>query len=293
MNPAIVEYDDTFEELRADLEMEGRDLEWTITDPKYEDCEHQLAVLEQHLHSDIHLTSGRIDPDDANEFLLERIPYCLTQKSTLFHVAFFGQLRHYVTPLNPFDLEQLTVLNYKMSILHLHQKLWKTYLDAGTGRLRPIKLNDTQQTAQQLVHYWPKYLLTTSIARGFARKCLSTDMNHDEHIQNVKDYLDYLENQSKKYMEEFDRVKTDMLHYTKELDYQIETFVRKEVLIPVRLYFESWITLIEHDYDDRQLHSDYLALQPSQEHVRIVFLFDEMSMNLSLFVFLCFGFRRY
>ena len=49
-----------------------------------------------------------------------------------------GQLQPYHHALNPVVLEQLTVLNYRISIINFHKQLWDMYLKSGTGQIEII-----------------------------------------------------------------------------------------------------------------------------------------------------------
>jgi hypothetical protein len=93
------------------------------------DTEDRIDVHARSIRDQPQRRAGRvlfgIDYSDYmdKEFLLEKIPDCLLSSSASSRTAFFGQLQPYQHALNPVVLEQLTVLNYRISIINFHKQL--------------------------------------------------------------------------------------------------------------------------------------------------------------------------
>ena len=204
--------------------------------------------------------------DSNTEFLLEQQPYCLLSSSTTFRFTFFRELTHYASPFDPLELEQLTLLSYKMSIISLHQQLWSIYLQSGTGQLEKSHPSRRHDDTTDL-HYWPTYLHSFTLARAFAKTIDGDTMDYETHVELVKKYLSHLEEQHHLYLTQFDAVTSEMPLYTPALGYQIEECVRKHALTTVNIYFDMVTTLLKHDYMDRFMQLQCLGQEIHQEQV--------------------------
>ena len=219
----------------------------------------------QQLLRSVIFVPGKTDDNNA-EFLLDKEPYCLLAQSLTFKVTFFRELTFYAKPFHPFDLEELTMLSYKMSIISLHKQLWTLYLQSGTGQLEkshPVRRQDEKTE----LHYWPTYLHSFTVARAFAKTMTGDTMDHEMHVLCVKEYLSYLEEQLHKYSTEYDAMKNTMPLYTPVLTYRIDECVRKHALSAVNIYFDVLIILMKHDYMDRFMQLQYWQQKPMQEQV--------------------------
>ena len=252
--------------LRSDLEKEGQDLEWTMLNPTLEDMIHKPP--RQQIRLNVVFVSEKVN-DNKTEFLLDTIPYCLLSCSSTFRFAFFCQLTHYVAPLNPLELEELTILSYKMSIINLHKQLWSTYLQSGTGQMKKSHPSRQPEEDGTTLYYWPAYLHSFTVARAYSKTMNDEPMDHDKHIESVQLYLSHLEEQFHDYLTQFDTIKNEMLYYTPALTYQIEQLIRKHALSSVNIYFDAITTLLKHDYADRFMQLQYLQQKPTPEQVCI------------------------
>ena len=206
-------------------------------------------------------------PDENNaEFLLDKEPYCLLAQSLTFKFTFFRELTLYAKPFHPFELEELTMLSYKMSIISLHKQLWTTYLQSGTGQLEKSHPARRQDEKTEL-HYWPTYLHSFTVARAFIKRMTDDAMDHEMRVVFVKEYLSYLEEQLHKYSTEYDAMKNTMPLYTPVLTYRIDECVRKHALSAVNIYFDVLIALMKHDYIDRFMQLQYWQQKPMQEQI--------------------------
>lgn len=283
---SFTDYIDTFKDLRMNLEEEGRDLEWTIIHLRNDGILSCQTETERTLDYDVGINLRRfIDQDNISEFLLEQVPYRLSQQSMIFKLFFFEKLQNSNNPIDSNQLEQLIMINYQISIIRLHQQLWQTYIDSGTGQIVKYYPENASSVYTKSIHYWPIYLLSMTVARGFTRKIQYDNLNHQTQVAIIKQYLSYLQVRSNEYVEQLNRMKTDLINYTDELNHQILQFIRQEVLIPVNLYFESLIILIQHDYNDRlmQLHFHQSKSNQSQviidKYIYICFFFSLSFFN--------------
>jgi hypothetical protein len=203
----------------------------------------------QQLSRTVLFVSGKA-ADNNVEFLLDKEPYCLLTSSSTFKFAFFRELLDYAKPFDPFDLEELTMLSYQMSIINLHKQLWTTYLHSGTGQLENSHPSRRQDEKTEL-HYWPTFLHSFTVARAYAKRISGGAMDHEMHVASVKDYLSYLEEQLHEYATQYDAMKNKVPWYTPVLTYRIDECVRKHALSAVNIYFDVIIALMKHDYMNR------------------------------------------
>lgn len=257
------DFDDVFQSLRADLEAEGQDLEWSMANPTLEDI--RAKPRPQQISRCVLFVSDKVESKTV-EFLLDKEPYFLLTSSPTFRFAFFRELLDYVHPFDPFELEELTMLSYQMSILHLHKQLWTTYLQSGTGELErshPSRRHDEKTE----LHHWPTYLHSFTIARAYVKRMTSEAMDHEMRIVSVKEYLSYLEEQLHDYATQYEAMKNNMPLYTPTLTYRIDECVRKHALSAVHIYFDVIIALMKHDYMDRFMQLQYWQLKPIPEQI--------------------------
>jgi hypothetical protein len=260
----VIDFQDVFAELRSDLETEGRDLEWSMRHPSSGELfDYRLP---HQLRTDVLFVPNEENTSNE-EFLLDILPPSLLARSSPFRVTFFIQLKGSATPLIPEELEQLTILNYKMSVIQLHIQLWETYLQSGLGRLDRC-CNLQRQDSGMKLQYWPTYLKELPVASGYSKTIpTNAPLDHQAHVESVKQYLFTLEGKHKAYSQQFDVFKNDMLHYTDGLAYQIEHFVLKEVLSGAILYFDMIIALLNHDYTDHCIQLQFFKEEPNEEQV--------------------------
>ena len=203
---------------------------------------------------------------NRTEFLLDVIPHCLKASSSTFQEGFASQLNNFVAPLIPFQVEQLVLVYYKISIHQLHQQLWSVYLQSGEGQLEGSHLCRRPCDTLEL-HYWPAYFLSLTIARAYTTMFYRESMNYDQHLDSVKRYLSRLEEQRYGLLVQYDMVKEGMRHYTPDMNHQLENYVRQYALSSVNIYFETVISLLKHDYMDRFIQMQLMKDKPTQEQV--------------------------
>ena len=248
--------DDVFRDLRADLEAEGHDLDGSMTHPTLEDKQLRRRVL---------FMPEKADDTNA-EFLLDKEPYCLLASSSTFKITFFRELTHSTSPVDALKLEELTLLGYRMSILNLHQQLWTTYLQCGTGQLNNSSPSRQSEENMEL-HYWPTYLLSFAVGRALAKRMPRNCMDHEIRIASVQAYLVYLDDNIREYATRYERVKNEIPMYTSTWTDRIEECVRTRALSAVHIYFDVLIAFMKHDYMDRFLQRQYWQQKPMEEQV--------------------------
>ena len=205
------------------------------------------------------------------EFLLDKIPDCLMSSSASFRTAFFGQLQPYQHALNPVMLEQLTVINYRISIINCHQQLWDMYLRAGTGQIDIID-PARQNEGRVVLRYWPPLISPFLRTKASIQITSNDDLDHGRRAGLVKRYLAQLEDRTKQYQVQFEAIKKEMPHYSEGLLHNIERFVRTQTLSTVKTYFDTVIALIKHDYMDRLLQLRFREEKPNEKQVDLAFL---------------------
>ena len=205
------------------------------------------------------------------EFLLEKIPDCLLSSSVSFRTAFFGQLQPYQHALNPVVLEQLTVLNYRISIINFHQQLWDMYLKAGTGQIEIVDPS-RQSEGSAVLHYWPPLISPFLRTKASIQITNNDELDHRRRADLVKRYLVQLDDRAKQYQVQFEAIKNEMPQNSEGLLRNIERFVRKQTLSTVKTYFETVIALIKHDYMDRLLQLGFGQEKPNEKQVDLAFL---------------------
>lgn len=235
-----------------------------MSNPTLENMAHELWPLASRPNTIF--VPGTADDNNVTEFLLEKRPCCLLSYTSTFKFVFFRELTHYASPFDALELEQLTLLSLKMSIISLHKQLWTAYLQSGTGQLEKSHLSRRQDEETQL-HYWPTYLHSFTVARAFAKIIKGDPMEYERHVESVKKYLAHLDEQHHQYLTQFDALKSEMPLFTPALAYLIEELVRKHALPAVNVYFDTIITLIKHDYIDRFMQLQYVRQKPTQEQV--------------------------
>ena len=205
------------------------------------------------------------------EFLLEKIPDCLLSSNASFRTAFFGELQPYQHALNPVVLEQLTVINYRISIINFHKQLWDMYLKSGTGQIEIIDPS-RQNEGSAVLHYWPPLISPFMRTKASMQITSNDELDHGRRAALVKRYLGQLDDRTKQYQVEFEAIKKEMPHYSEGLLHNIERFVRKQTLSTVKTYFETVIALIKHDYMDRLLQLRFGEEKPNEKQVDLAFL---------------------
>ena len=205
------------------------------------------------------------------EFLLEEIPDCLLSSSASFRTAFFGQLQPYQHALNPVVLEQLTVINYRLSIINFHKQLWDMYLKSGTGQIE-IFDPSRQNEGSAVLHYWPSLISPFMRTKASIQITSTDELDQGRRAALVKRYLVQLDDRTKQYQVQFEAIKNEMPHYSEGLLHNIERFVRKQTLSTVKTYFETVIALIKHDYMDRLLQLRFREQKPNEKQVDVAFL---------------------
>ena len=204
------------------------------------------------------------------EFLLDKIPDCLLSSSASFRTAFFGQLQPYEHALNPVVLEQLTVLNYRMSIISFHQQLWDMYLKSGTGQI-DIFDPALQNEGRVVLRYWPPLISPFLRTKPSIQITSDGSLDDNKRTDLVKRYLVQLNDRTKEYQVQFEAIKNEMPHCFEGLLRNIARFVRQQTLSVVKTYFETVIALIKHDYMDRLLQLRFRQEKPNEKQVDIAF----------------------
>ena len=205
------------------------------------------------------------------EFLLEKIPDCLLSSNASFRTAFFGELQPYQHALNPVVLEQLTVINYRISIINFHKQLWDMYLKSGTGQIEIIDPS-RQNEGSTVLHYWPPLISPFMRTKASIQITSNDELDHGRRAALVKRYLAQFDDRTKQYQVQFEAIKKEMPHYSEGLLHNIERFVRKQTLSTVKTYFETVIALIKHDYMDRLLQLRFREQKPNEKQVDLAFL---------------------
>lgn len=249
--------DDTFKELRVDLEQEGQDLEWMLSRPRIDETGQRPQPETSLIFSTLNRT----------EFLLDIVPHCLKASSVTFQAGFVCQLSSYSLPVDVFQLEKVILAYYKLSIIQLHQHLWSMYLQSGSGELERSHPFRRQHDATQL-HYWPVHFLPLTIARAYTKRFYYPSMKHEQHLESVKQYLSNLEEQRYECLTQYDAIQTTLQRQTPDLIHHAENYVRQHALSSVNIYFETMIGLLKYDYLNRFIQLRWMKEKPTQEQVR-------------------------
>lgn len=249
--------DDTFHDLRLDLDTDAQDLNWTIENSS--------------LIATIGTPTNRSEDPMANDdtlILLDRIPDFLLASSTLFRYAYFIWINKINSPVDPQRLEKLTILAYKMGMIHLRRELWQTYLQSGTGQI-PMPEAAKKRQGQWNLHIWPiEFSRLIMIQQGSPVQRIE-DINHDTHMHFVKQHLKYLDDKYRSYAAEFHTIRFSTQHYHEEINDTMEQFVQQQALKAAKLYFEARIHLLKANYIDRSYQYEYYRLKPTMEQVNL------------------------
>lgn len=253
------DWEDTFRELRLDLEQEGHDLEWMLSHPRIDEKTSQRPPPAE--RSFIHSTLNR------TEFLLDIVPHCLKASSVPFQTGFVCQRSQDAVPVDLFAWEKWMLAYYKCSIIERHQQLWSVYLDSGSGELERSHPFRRQHDATQS-HYWPVHFLSLTIARAYTKRFHYPSMKHDQHLESVKQYLSHLEEQRYTSLMHYDAIQATCRRQTPDLIIHAENYVRQHALTSVNIYFETMIGLLKYDYIDRFIQLRWMKEKPTQAQVR-------------------------
>ena len=260
--------DDTFRELRVDLEQEGHDLEWMLSHPRIDETSQRPQPERSSIHSTLNRT----------EFLLDIVPHCLKASSVTFQTGFVCQRSRDSVPVDIFALETLILAYYKLSIIERHQQLWSVYLDSGSGELERSHPFRRQHDATQL-HYWPVHFLSLTIARAYTKRFHYPSMKHEQHLESVKQYLSHLEEQRYASLMQYDAIQATCQRQTPGVIVHAENYVRQHALPSVNIYFETMIGLLKYDYIDRFIQLRWMKEKPTREQVRTSHI-DQFRTNI-------------
>lgn len=257
--------DDTFEDLRVDLDTDAHDLNWTI------------------MNSSLTPTTPKDDTmaTDDSLILLDRIPQFLLASSSLFRYAYFVWINKINSPVDAQRLEQLTILAYKIAMIHLRSELWQTYLQSGTGQIR-VPEATRKRNPQLSLRIWPTELSRLIKIQNGSPVQNIEDIDHDTHIYFVKQHLKYLDDKARSYASEFHNIRMHTEHYHETINDAMEKFVQQQALIAAKLYFQARIHLLKANYIDRFYQYEYYRLKPTMEQVRSYSSLHDPSFRLAL-----------
>ena len=243
----MASFADIFRELGTDLDSEGKDLERSLANVSPRDDLHPWTTQER----------TTLSPWPC-VFLLDKIPDCLLASNVSFRLAFFHLLNDLRRPVDPFPLQQLAILTYKMNIVLLHQQLWQSYSQWGTG---PPEGFTFAPCSPPLPEGSPR------LANGDVHAKNMPPIDGQIQTDFVQQRQAFLNEQHRRYRAQFETLKSQLTYFTEALGYHLERYVSKTALVPVRPYLQARMALIKHAYNDRVLQLEFFAQKPTDDQV--------------------------
>jgi hypothetical protein len=284
-------FDVTFDELDKDLDENVRHLKLNLLPDIAHWSDDELNRLRFERSTDkqpslpSHAISVRqiikMDDDGDERFFLEQLPDVVFHTSSTFQVTFFTRLRHPTCPIDAIDLEQLTVLTYKLYVLKHYQQLWHHYWLSGTGYFRLSDDNEQSTTTMsdlahanddRSVSLWPSEVHRQMRTRRADSKTATT-VNETDPRQHVllrtftETRRHEFDDQIARYRSEYDTFTRRMKHWDDRLTNEIDQFVRTSAFDAMALYFEARIAMVRYTYVDYYLQWKYYQQKPTDEQV--------------------------
>lgn len=152
------------------------------------------------------------------------------------------------------ELKQMAHLSQKFHATKLFIGLWQIYLDSGMGRL------NTNPDIHESPHIWPIEL----------KKMINQqDVDHVTCLNYAQDYLRRLNGELEQYQTELNQRKRQYSWYNKEMNDQMERYVREEYLQGLELKIQRKILLIKLDYRIQLSEMEFNRLNPNQNHTEV------------------------
>lgn len=255
-----IPFENIFHQIDMDLTSDGQHLVDSLATGLVKDDPHRRRSE----HSCVAHPSG----PDRQLFLLDTLPPCVRATSASFRMAFSDLLHPPRTPMDWMALEELSILMYKMSIIHLHRQLWLAYLQSGTGTMRSLAKPRQQPVPSLATHKWPSQVTLLIRSESGAQATNSDEIGEQTTYTNfVHEYLSELDERTRYYRTQFNTVANQLPIYSEVVGYQLSTFLSKSALVSARLHFTARIALIRHVYTDHLLQLEIWQQRPRVDHV--------------------------
>ncbi|CAF1471345.1 unnamed protein product [Adineta steineri] len=258
-------FDNILRELNDDLEIEGK--EYNLNQ-FYLNFKNERQENKRNQSQSIS-TSEKPIMKEKDLFFLDISNYLSTSNSTL-GATFLPELRSYFQPIDFQDLQQLCMLTYQMSIIHLHQQLWHRFLQSSKDQLKlQEQISLLSDSFQISLSFYPEIVTSLMISQGIIDVNKQDAIEPTIYIQFIKNYLQELEEKVKQYRIQFDTLKNSLPNHTETLVDKIDHFVQKEGLIPMQLHFQARIALDKYISIDRSYQLEYFQQKPTDLQLQI------------------------
>ncbi|CAF1520413.1 unnamed protein product [Rotaria magnacalcarata] len=238
----MTRFDNVFQSLNDELELEAKDLNFD-------------------LNLNITYDNTQEEQDDIPEYLS-------VSKST-FKATFLPELCRYYHPVDFGDLQDLAIITHKLSVVNLQRKLWHTYVQCGTGQLN-LKERLQKSNFTQALCIWPQQVTFTLITQHYNNVTNENEITQDVYINFVKKIQLQLDVKAAQYQSDFEIIKARIEIDSNELTEKIAKFVSKnDLTTALGLHFDTRITLIECTYIDQLFQFEYLQKNPTEQQIKL------------------------
>ncbi|CAF1336804.1 unnamed protein product [Adineta steineri] len=261
-------FDNILRELDDDLDIEGKEynLNQFYLDFRNKTSENDLNNQSQ---SQPISTSEKSLTAEKDFFFLD-IPNYLSVTNSTLGATFLPELRSYFQPIDFQDLQQLCMLTYQMSIIHLHQQLWERFLQSSKDQSKlQEQVSLLSDSCQINLSFYPEIVTSIMISQGIIDVNKQDTIKPNIYIQFIKNYLHELEEKMKQCRIQFDTLKNSLPNHTETLADKIDHFVQKEGLIPMQLHFQARIALHKSISIDRSYQLEYFQHKPTDLQLQI------------------------
>lgn len=199
---------------------------------------------------------------------LEQIPIYLTKENKTFQSIMDQALSTMNnSSIGKDDLQQISILIYKIHILSMYHSLWTTYWKSGLGQL--IKQQEHYVVYSLKMNIWPKeikQIITTTM-----------DEQHTDTDTNSMDLVCYhrqeLERQLKQMQIEWNEKVNHLVGYNLKVEQLLQDYINQN-LHEFQKEIEHKIKLVTYDYRIEAMKQEFNRQNPTEYQVSVYYHFS-------------------
>ena len=205
-------------------------------------------------------TRHRMDFDTVPDYLGQTNPLFATHMQTI------------LPPANSLEtFREVAILMHKMMTINIVHALWLVYRTSGIGAL-PSPLSSYRGDR----NVWPTEVQSLADQRIDP----SVDKN-DAYLRFVEECLNDLSEQNQQCQRDLRTKTQDLRGYTRTIEHALETFVRQG-LQTLKIDMDWQISFVRYHYIDELMRRAYLAENPNDHQVSLVYLVSHLHRFLFL-----------
>ena len=226
------------------------------------------------------MKTGTVNPPSGDH---QTMPAYLLPTNPIFANRMQPVLKTMAISIDIEDLRQIAFLKHKLALIDLNLLLWNTYRRSGTSTLRndpqlqTITL-DGRPTKRPYLSIWPEHVATKILADSalnHRHQLTTNEITYEMYYNYTNKILRQLQEQQTLYQSQLNERKLDLNQsFTLEMEDIINKLVEQQGIALSRLYLQKKIIVVEYNYNDRLIESEFYFEQPYQYQViEKIFLF--------------------